>query len=92
MCKSRELSEQIHFNQNASGGVLGPWDCFLTIRGIETLEIRYKRHCETALRVAQFLEQHDSVDKVYYPGLASRKNHIASVQQNGLFGGIVHSA
>ena len=72
--KTKELSEKIKFVQNASGGVLGPWDCFLTIRGIETLD----------------LEQHDAVDQVFYPGLKSHKNHeIANTQQNGLFGGVV---
>ncbi len=87
---SLELSEKIKFIQNASGGILGPWDCFLTIRGIETLDIRYKRQCENALKVALFLENRDAVEKVHYPGLKTHKNHkIANKQQNGLFGGIV---
>ena len=84
------LSEQIGFIQNASGGILGPWDCFLTIRGIETLHLRYQRQCETALEVAHFLEQHPFVDRVFYPGLSQHKNHhIAAAQQNNLFGGVV---
>ncbi|MCB0468124.1 MAG: PLP-dependent transferase [Aequorivita sp.] len=88
--KTQELSEKIKFVQNASGGILGPWDCFLTIRGIETLDIRYKRQCENALKVALFLEGQDAVSTVHYPGLKSHKNHeIAKKQQNGLFGGIV---
>ena len=88
--KTQELSEKIKFVQNASGGILGPWDCFLTIRGIETLDIRYKRQCENALKVALFLESQDAVEKVHYPGLKTHKNHeIAKKQQNGLFGGIV---
>jgi cystathionine beta-lyase/cystathionine gamma-synthase len=87
---SKDLSERIKFIQNASGGILGPWDCFLTIRGIETLEIRFKKQCENALQIARFLEQHPAVDKVFYPGLESHKNHyIAKEQQNGLFGGVV---
>lgn len=87
---SQELSEKIKFVQNASGGILGPWDCFLTIRGIETLDIRYKRQCENALKVALFLESQDAVEKVHYPGLKTHKNHeIAKKQQNGLFGGII---
>ncbi len=87
---TQELSEKIKFVQNASGGILGPWDCFLTIRGIETLDIRYKRQCENALKVALFLENQDAVEKVHYPGLKTHKNHeIAKKQQNGLFGGIV---
>ena len=88
--KTPELSEKIKFIQNASGGILGPWDCFLTIRGIETIDIRYKRQCANALKIALFLEKHSTVDKVHYPGLAFHKNHqIAAKQQNGLFGGIV---
>jgi len=88
--KTEELSEKIKFIQNASGGVLGPWDCFLTIRGIETLGLRVKRQCETALKLAHFLEKHEAVDKVHYPGLRSHKNHpIAAAQQNGLFGGVI---
>lgn len=88
--KTPALSEKIKFVQNASGGILGPWDCFLTIRGIETLDIRYRRQCENALKVAHFLQQHEAVDQVYFPGLTGHKNHeIAKRQQNGLFGGIV---
>ncbi|MBX2826653.1 MAG: PLP-dependent aspartate aminotransferase family protein [Flavobacteriaceae bacterium] len=88
--KTPELSEKIKFIQNASGGILGPWDCFLTIRGIETLEIRYKRQCENAQKVAEYLQQHEAVGEVYFPGLVSHKNHeIAKRQQQGLFGGIV---
>lgn len=88
--KTEELSEKIKFIQNASGGILGPWDCFLTIRGIETIDLRVRKQCETALRIAQFLEKHNLVDKVHYPGLGNHKNHtIAAKQQNGLFGGVV---
>lgn len=88
--KTQELSEKIKFVQNASGGILGPWDCFLTIRGIETLDIRYKKQCENALKVALFLESQDAVSTVHYPGLKTHKNHeIAKKQQNVLFGGIV---
>lgn len=84
-----ELSEKIKFIQNATGGILGPWDCFLTIRGIETLELRYLQQSTTALVIAEYLQQHPLVDVVHYPGLASHKNHaIASNQQNGLFGGV----
>lgn len=87
---TKELSEKIKFIQNASGGILGPWDCFLTIRGIETLDIRYKKQCKNALKVALFLESQDAVSTVHYPGLKTHKNHeIAKKQQNGLFGGIV---
>jgi len=88
--KTKALSEKIKFIQNASGGVLGPWDCFLTIRGIETIDLRVRKQSETALKLAQYLQQHEDVDQVHYPGLPSHKNHeIAARQQNGLFGGVV---
>jgi len=88
--KTADLSEKIKFIQNASGGVLGPWDCFLTIRGIETLDLRYNKQCENASFVAAFLNNHPDVEEVYYPGLVSHKNHdIAKRQQRSLFGGIV---
>lgn len=87
---SIEISEQIKFIQNASGGILGPNDCWLLIRGIETLKLRVQQQCHTALKVAEFLQSCDEVQNVYYPGLASHKNHeVAAKQQNGLFGGVV---
>ncbi|MCB0388160.1 MAG: PLP-dependent transferase [Winogradskyella sp.] len=88
--RTKELSEKLKFVQNASGGILGPWDCFLTIRGIETLELRYRKQCDNAFAVAAFLANHEAVENVYFPGLVSHKNHdVAKRQQNGLFGGIV---
>ncbi|HEY3429696.1 MAG TPA: PLP-dependent aspartate aminotransferase family protein [Cyclobacteriaceae bacterium] len=88
--KSDELAEKIKFIQNASGGILGPQDCWLTIRGIETVTLRVERQCKTALQVAEFLTTCDDVENVYYPGLPTHKNHeIAAKQQRGLFGGVV---
>ena len=88
--KTPELSEKIGFIQNASGGILGPWDCYLTIRGILTLELRVLKQSENALAVARFLESHEDVDQVFYPGLESHKNHVvASRQQNGYYGGVL---
>lgn len=85
-----ELAEQIKFIQNASGGILGPQDCWLTIRGIETVTLRVERQCKTALRVAEFLQSCEEVENVYYPGLPSHKNHeLAKQQQNGLYGGVI---
>lgn len=90
VAKTEELAEKIHFIQNASGGILAPWDCFLVIRGIETIELRFKQQYKTANEIAIFLDTHPLVDKVHYPGLSTHKNHkIAAKQQNGLFGGIV---
>ena len=88
--KTKELSNKIKFIQNASGGVLAPWDCFLVIRGIETIDLRVRQHSKNALKVAKYLDSHPLVDKVFYPGLTGHKNHhIAKVQQNNLFGGVV---
>lgn len=88
--KTEELAEQIKFIQNASGGILGPQDCWLTIRGIETVTLRVERQCKSAQKIAEFLTSCEDVAEVYYPGLASHKNHaLAAKQQNGLFGGVV---
>ncbi len=90
VAKSQELYEKIKFIQNASGGVPGPWDCFLTIRGAETLALRLERQSASALAVAKLLEASAEVDKVYYPGLTSHLNHeIAKKQQGNLFGGVI---
>lgn len=87
---SEQLAEELKFIQNSSGGVLGPQDCFLVIRGIETVALRVERQCENAVKIAAFLESYPDVDHVNYPGLESHKNHaIAKVQQNGLFGGMI---
>jgi len=87
--KEKELGEKIKFIQNASGAILSPFDSWLVIRGIETLPLRLKQHCINAQAVAEFLETHPAVDKVYYPGLTTHVNHnIAAKQANG-FGGIV---
>ena len=85
-----ELAERIAYLQNAVGGVPGPFDAFLTLRGIKTLALRMERHCANALAIAQFLEQHPEVERVYYPGLASHPQHsLAKTQMAGGFGGIV---
>lgn len=87
---NEELAEKIKFIQNASGGILGPQDCWLLIRGIETITLRVERQCKTALALAQYLVLCNEVDQVYYPGLPTHKNHdIAARQQNGLYGGVV---
>jgi cystathionine gamma-lyase len=84
------LQERLAYLQNAIGGVSGPFDSFLTLRGIKTLALRMERHCANALAVAQFLEGHEKVRKVFYPGLASHPQHaLAKRQMVGGFGGIV---
>lgn len=88
--KTRELSEKIKFIQNASGGILGPWDCFLALRGLETLELRFAQQSASALQIARFLQDAPEVDKIYYPGLEGHVNHdVAAYQQNGVFGGVL---
>ena len=87
--KEKELGEKIKFIQNASGAILAPFDSWLVIRGIETLELRVKEHCRNAAAVAAYLETHPLVDKVYYPGLTTHPNHEIARQQSKGFGGIV---
>jgi cystathionine gamma-lyase len=88
--RDADLAERIAYLQNAVGGVPGPFDAFLTLRGIKTLALRMERHCANALAIAQFLEQHPAVERVYYPGLASHPQHaLAKAQMAGRFGGIV---
>jgi len=87
--KTQELGQQIKFIQNASGGILGPFDSWLVLRGLETLHLRVQRHCENALAVAEFLTGHPAVDQVFYPGLPSHKNHDLAVKQQKSGGGVV---
>lgn len=89
IAKDREIGEKIKFIQNASGAILAPFDSWLVIRGIETLPLRIKQHCANAQQVAEFLEQHPDVNKVFYPGLKSHPNHSIAVKQSKGFGGIV---
>lgn len=83
------LYDKLQFLQNAAGGVPGPFDCFLVLRGIKTLAIRMERHAENALKIAQFLENHPKVKKVIYPGLSSHPQHELAKKQMTGFGGIV---
>lgn len=88
--KDEELGNQLHFQQFATGGTLGPQDSFLVLRGIKTLHLRVQRHCENGVKVAEFLLNHPKVERVYYPGLSSHPYHeIAKKQMVGGFGGMV---
>jgi cystathionine gamma-lyase len=88
--RSPELKEKLAFLQNAVGAVPSPFDAFLTLRGIKTLALRMERHCVNAMAIAQFLEKHPKIQKVYYPGLPSHPQHaLAQRQMNGRFGGMV---
>jgi cystathionine gamma-lyase len=88
--KDRALLKELYFIQNATGGVMAPLDCYLCARGIKTLEVRFREQCKSALWIAQFLENHPAVKKVYYPGLASHPQHeLAQKQLRGLHGAVV---
>jgi len=89
IAKDPELGARLKFLQNAGGNVLGPFDSWLILRGLETLPLRVRQQSASALAIAEYLQQHEAVDQVYYPGLPSHPNHeIARRQQLG-FGGIV---
>ena len=90
VCSNSEQSDEIKFIQNASGAVLGPWESFLCLRGIQTLELRFARQSETALALAKTLSEHELIDAVHYPGLENHINHeVASTQQGSQFGGVL---
>ncbi|BAV96440.1 cystathionine gamma-synthase [Lysobacter enzymogenes] len=84
-----ELEEQLTFLQNAVGGIQGPFDSFLALRGLKTLHLRMKAHCENAQALAEWLEAHPSVEKVLYPGLKSHPQHELAKRQMHGFGGMV---
>jgi cystathionine gamma-lyase len=81
--------EQLAFLQNSVGAIAGPFDSFLTLRGIKTLALRIERHCANGLDIAHWLEAHPQVSKVYYPGLASHPQHALAKRQMSGFGGII---
>ncbi|MAT54831.1 MAG: cystathionine beta-lyase [Saprospirales bacterium] len=89
VARNQELGERIKFIQNASGAVLSPFDSWLVLRGIETLHLRVKQHCENARRIAEWLEAHPAVEKVHYPGLPSHPGHQVARRQCSGFGGVV---
>jgi cystathionine gamma-lyase len=87
--RKRALYEQLKFYQNAVGAVPGPLDCFLVLRGVKTLALRMRQHCENARRIAEYLAQHPEVKQVRYPGLPTHPGHALARQQMRDFGGIV---
>jgi cystathionine gamma-synthase len=84
-----ELAARVSFLQNATGGVPGPFDSWLTLRGIRTLAARMDRHCRNAMRIAQMLAEHPAVAEVFYPGLPSHPGHKIAQEQMRAFGGMV---
>ena len=85
----QDLVEQMFYLSNAVGSIMSPFDSFLVMRSIKTLAVRMERHCEGAMSVANFLEQHPSIEKVYYPGLQSHAQHELAKQQMNGFGGMI---
>jgi cystathionine beta-lyase/cystathionine gamma-synthase len=85
----KDLYDTIKFHQNAVGGVPGPHDAWLTMRGAKTLALRMREHARNAQAVAEFLEAHDEVARVYYPGLPSHPQHALAKRQMSGFGGMV---
>ena len=85
-----ELAERLSFLQNAVGAVAGPFDSFLVLRGLKTLAVRMQRHCENALALAHWLQEHPKVARVHYPGLASHPQHaLGGKQMKGGYGGMI---
>jgi cystathionine gamma-synthase/cystathionine gamma-lyase len=84
-----EEYQEIKFYQNAAGAVPGPWDCWLTLRGIKTLAVRMREHERNALHLARLLENHPKVEHLYYPGLESHPQHKLARRQMSGFGGMI---
>jgi len=85
----QDLAAQVAYHQNAVGAVPGPWDAYLTLRGVKTLALRMQAHARNAQLVAEFLARRDDVAEVYYPGLASHPDHELAKRQMDGFGGVV---
>jgi cystathionine gamma-lyase len=84
-----ELGEQLAFLQNAVGGIAGPFDSFLALRGLKTLHLRMERHCSNAQHLAEWLARHPKVERVLYPGLSDHPGHSIAKQQMNAFGGML---
>ncbi len=87
--ENEALRERLGFLQNAVGAIQGPFDSFLALRGLKTLALRMERHCASALKIAEWLERHPKVRRVFYPGLASHPQHTLAKRQMRAFGGMI---
>jgi cystathionine gamma-lyase len=87
--KDKDLAEKLKFIQNATGGILSPFDSFLALRGVKTLDVRMERHCASAMKIAAWLEKHPKIECVYYPGLPSHPQHDLAKKQMSDFGGMI---
>lgn len=86
---SEQLDSDFAFLQNGSGGVPGPFDAYLTMRGLKTLAVRMERHCDNAEKIVEFFTGHPAIDKVLYPGLESHPGHAVAAKQMRRFGGMI---
>ena len=84
-----ELADRMGFLQNSVGAVAGPFDSFLAMRGLKTLHLRMRAHCENAMELARWLEQHPAIERVIYPGLKSHPQHNLARRQMAGYGGII---
>ena len=84
-----EVAEKLYFIQNASGAICGPMDSFLTLRGIKTLHVRMKRHCENARIISKYLLQNSKISKVYWPGFEDHQNHLIAKKQMSDYGAMI---
>ena len=87
--KRDDIAETLGYLQNAVGSVPSPFDCFLATRGLKTLALRMQRHCDNALTIAQWLEKHSKIERVFYPGLESHSQHALAKRQMAAGGGMV---
>ncbi|SFR37680.1 cystathionine gamma-lyase [Robiginitalea myxolifaciens] len=87
--RDKDLADKLYFLQNASGGVCGPMDSYLVLRGIKTLHLRMQRHCENGEAIAKYLETHPKIDRVYWPGFPTHPNHDIAKRQMDGFGGMI---
>ena len=83
------IAERLRFLQKSLGAVPGPFDCWLVLRGLKTLAVRMERHCENARRIAAWLDEHEAVERVLYPGLASHPGHDIAARQMSDSGGMI---
>lgn len=89
MTSNDSLVEPLRFHQNAVGAVPAPFDCWLLLRGLKTLSVRMRQHCENARTIASYLESHPAVERVHYPGLTSHPHHKLAKKQMADFGGMI---
>jgi cystathionine beta-lyase len=87
--QSEQLAEQIAFLQNSVGAIASPFDSYLALRGLKTLQVRMERHCENASALAAWLSAHPKVQRVIYPGLPSHPQHELAKKQMKYFGGMI---